>query len=114
MSFLQIQEEQKRQENKLERQYAELNERFVQFEQEQRQKEGELQQQAAELELIKQRAEEARRITELNQARYHKPGHRFSPYRSTPYLHGNPSITQMVPLNPHQQEKPHKEWQQLN
>ena len=67
--FLQIQEEQKRQENELERQYAELNERFVRFEQEQRQNEGELQQQAAELELTKQRAEEARRITELNQAR---------------------------------------------
>ena len=36
--FLQIQEDQKRQEKELERQYAELKERFVRFEQEQRQK----------------------------------------------------------------------------
>ena len=53
----------------MERQYAELNERFVQFQQEQRQKEEELQKRAAELELTKRRAEEARKITELNQAR---------------------------------------------
>ena len=53
----------------MERQYAELNERFVQFQQEQRQKEEELQKRAAELELTKRQAEEARKITELNQAR---------------------------------------------
>ena len=67
--YLQIQGEQRRQEDELERQYAELNERVVQFQQEQRQKEEELQKRAAELELTKRRAEEARKITELNQAR---------------------------------------------
>ena len=51
--YLQIQGEQRRQEDELERQYAELNERFVQFQQEQRQKEEELQKRAAELELTK-------------------------------------------------------------
>ena len=57
--YLQIQGEQRRQEDELERQYAELNERFVQFQQEQRQKEEKLQKRAAELELTKRRAEEA-------------------------------------------------------
>ena len=85
-SFLPIQEEQKRQENELGRQYAELNERFVRFEQEQGQKEGELQQQAAELELTKQQAEEARTITELNLARADTANQGIDSHRTDPPL----------------------------
>ena len=68
------------------RQYAELNERFVRFEQEQRQKEGELQQQAVELELTEQRAEEALRITELNQARADTANQGIDFHRTDPPL----------------------------
>ena len=58
----------------------------MRFKQEQRQKEGELQQQAAELELTKHWAEEARRITELNQARADTANQGIDFHRTDPPL----------------------------